>query len=737
MRRPSRSSPGAFHGERQAGDVGAADEPFGPAQAASPGTTSAGGPPQGAADATSCPPRSARSSTQPCHSLAGLELARASAGSRPRGRSRRRCLRPSCPGGAPGPANLSAFPSARHAAAGGHHGARLHLEQPREVGVDPERDLELAPFARPGSGLAGRPACRGPTERSRKTTSWRSTVRPANDADAGERIADVRVSTSRPSTCSRSVEQIRVSPTKSPSTPPGSMSPFADAIRNEAPSTSVTVVAGTGWLSSDASPGSCTASPQGTAARTVGRRAPRASQAAGRSRWSAMVRRYSRTCWSAIRAAENRSAATFRHRRPVELGGQRHRGGEAVDVLAEVAGHALVDQLGRGPDGVATTGVPQAIASTITMPNGSSHSIGLSRQAASREQRHLLGAADLADVLDVVAQQGLDLVAEVGVLGRLAHLRGDPQRDAGLAAPRGPRCARPCRGSSGPGTRRTRRRRRPRGSASTSTPWWITAATCIPTAAVRVLLRDRDDRHPVVDRPVQRAELAVERAVVRGHDGHVEPLAVHRADERVVVDHVGAPLERPRRRPGPRAAARTRRRSSTVPSASSKVHCGRDRAGAVAGRVQQDVVAGAPAARAPACPARSRCRRRRAGDGNPGWRDDGDPHSGWCLQSLGRVRGTLQHYPLREGSQRPAVPSPHGSTGTARRCGTTHQRRDRGPSCDARAAAEDLTLLKDLAARMRTDLRYRVQDASDVGQLTSIAMDAVQQQRERRRTVGG
>ena len=45
--------------------------------------------------------------------------------------------------------------------------------------------------------------------------------------------------------------------------------------------------------------------------------------------------------------------------------------------------------------------------------------------------------------------------------------------------------------------------------------------------------------------------------------------------------------------------------------------------------------------------------------------------------------------------------------------------------------------LGEATARMRTDLRYRVQDASDVGQLTSIAMDAVQQQRERRRTVGG
>jgi len=54
--------------------------------------------------------------------------------------------------------------------------------------------------------------------------------------------------------------------------------------------------------------------------------------------------------------------------------------------------------------------------------------------------------------------------------------------------------------------------------------------------------------------------------------------------------------------------------------------------------------------------------------------------------------------------------------------------------------SEAVNLFKDLdeaMTRMRTDLRYRVQDASDVGQLTAIAMDAVQQQRERRRTAGG
>ena len=48
-------------------------------------------------------------------------------------------------------------------------------------------------------------------------------------------------------------------------------------------------------------------------------------------------------------------------------------------------------------------------------------------------------------------------------------------------------------------------------------------------------------------------------------------------------------------------------------------------------------------------------------------------------------------------------------------------------------------LLKDLErslTRVRTDMRYRAQDASDVGQVATILMDAVQQQRERRRAQG-
>src|SRR5215211_3277156 len=42
------------------------------------------------------------------------------------------------------------------------------------------------------------------------------------------------------------------------------------------------------------------------------------------------------------------------------------------------------------PSGNAITGVPHAIASTITSPNGSGHRIGMSTARAPREQRRLL-----------------------------------------------------------------------------------------------------------------------------------------------------------------------------------------------------------------------------------------------------------------------------------------------------------------------------------------------------------
>ena len=51
-------------------------------------------------------------------------------------------------------------------------------------------------------------------------------------------------------------------------------------------------------------------------------------------------------------------------------------------VVTQEAGHAVVDHLGSGPSGKASTGVPQAMASSMTIPKGSFHRMGNSRARA-------------------------------------------------------------------------------------------------------------------------------------------------------------------------------------------------------------------------------------------------------------------------------------------------------------------------------------------------------------------
>ena len=133
-------------------------------------------------------------------------------------------------------------------------------------------------------------------------------------------------------------------------------------------------------------------------------------------------------------------------------------------------------------------------------------------------------------------------VTEVSPLGGLAHLRGDQQRDAGLAGHQ--------RGGVHAFVGAHPAEERGVAAVTVAQGERVDIDTMVdhgadlhPEGQLRVPLRDRDDGHPVVRSPGKRAELAVERPVVRGHDGHVEPLAVDRADERVVVDDVGVPFE--------------------------------------------------------------------------------------------------------------------------------------------------------------------------------------------------
>ena len=160
MRRPSRSSRARSTASAKPGTSVRADEPFGSPQAARRGRRrrrSAAG--RCRRDVLSTSQRPELHAAVPL--LAGLE---------PHEPAQGRVLAGDRAGAAIGrhaPAALRVreperVPVGDARRRGGHHGARLHLEQPREVGVDPERDLELAPVARPGCARGGRPACRGP-----------------------------------------------------------------------------------------------------------------------------------------------------------------------------------------------------------------------------------------------------------------------------------------------------------------------------------------------------------------------------------------------------------------------------------------------------------------------------------------------------------------------------------------------------------------------------------------------
>ena len=85
---------------------------------------------------------------------------------------------------------------------------------------------------------------------------------------------------------------------------------------------------------------------------------------------------------------------------------------------------------GTEPQRQATTGVPQAMASIITRPNGSGQSIGNSSAWALPRNADFSRVADLAHELDQgIVEQRLDDLAEVGRV-RGVDLGRDLQRQA-------------------------------------------------------------------------------------------------------------------------------------------------------------------------------------------------------------------------------------------------------------------------------------------------------------------
>ena len=131
---------------------------------------------------------------------------------------------------------------------------------------------------------------------------------------------------------------------------------------------------------------------------------------------------------------------------------------------------------GAAPRGVATTGVPDASASIITMPNGSCHAIGLRRQTASPRSSCFVAPATSPTNSMSPPSSGRTCSSKYSCSGCSRSFAGDLERYAGLG------------GDADGGVHALVRAHPPEeqriaalaaadGELVQSMPWWITAAT--------------------------------------------------------------------------------------------------------------------------------------------------------------------------------------------------------------------------------------------------------------------
>jgi hypothetical protein len=195
---------------------------------------------------------------------------------------------------------------------------------------------------------------------------------------------------------------------------------------------------------------------------------------------------------------------------------------------------------GAAPLGNASTGVPRGKSLDHDEPERLTPLDGIEKCGRALQEGQGLGAARLADVGHVLAQQRVDRGLEPLTLCGLSHLRSDAQRHAC-----GPRDA--CGNVDALVGVHTAEEQQVAAVSAADCHLVGVQPVMDDPADVNSLHRrldclrvgDGDDRHATRERAVDVAHLGSERAVARGHHGRrIAPTTDRRAGKGVVVDDV-------------------------------------------------------------------------------------------------------------------------------------------------------------------------------------------------------
>jgi hypothetical protein len=310
---------------------------------------------------------------------------------------------------------------------------------------------------------------------------------------------------------------------------------------------------------------------------------------------------------------------------PVDLVDGEQLGGHVRLVLAEPAGatvrhHLRGGTLGKGEDGrAAGQRLQHDQPERLGPADGEKGGFGVGQEP------QLLLVGHLAEVLDPVAQERLDLSLEVRGLPRLAHLAGEKDGNARLPG-----------GDDGPvgallGHHATEEHAVVALAGADREV--IDVDSVVDDAGdgqagigLELDVGDGDERDPVRDAPVEVDQLDVERSVDGGHDRDVRQRGrVGRADHRVVVDEVTVAHSLVG---GEDVTELGHGEADPVPLRLLQQPLGRDGAGRVARGEQQDLVAGGHQAAAQAVDGLFDPAIEVGRDGGPRGGDDANLHFG-------------------------------------------------------------------------------------------------------------